>query len=154
MGLDAILTHFSQEPEQTPYPTIKTHYRPSDSILGGLHTFSPTARCPKFFQPYSHCSENNQFSSRFTLDSFSCLCYYQFALWRRIYVQADNRFTSWWAYRAWRSLSHNRRSRQGRLSYPARIKLCRLFWSIKSIAEVVTAVCMLLQYAAELFAIM
>lgn len=62
--LDAILTHFSQEHEQTPYPTIKTHYRPSDSILGGLYTFSPTARCPKIFQPYSHCSENNQFSSR------------------------------------------------------------------------------------------
>ena len=62
--LDAILTHFSQNPEQTPYPTIKTHYRPSDSVLGGLYIISPTASCPKIFQPYSHCSENNQFSSR------------------------------------------------------------------------------------------
>ena len=77
-GLDAILTHFSQEHEQTPYPTIKTHYRPSDSVLGGLFISSPTARCPKF----SHLTftaqkiinflrgsaeilpENNQFSSR------------------------------------------------------------------------------------------
>jgi hypothetical protein len=48
-GLDAILTHFSQEHEQTPYPTIKTHYRPSDSVLGGLYIFSPTASCPKIF---------------------------------------------------------------------------------------------------------
>lgn len=105
-GLAAILTHFSQEHEQTPYPTIKTRYRPSDSVLGGLHTFSPTARCLKIFQLYSHCSENNQFSSRQYLlgEPIPCSLYLTPTLIYVIvslhcdgggYVQTNNRFTIW-----------------------------------------------------------
>nr|DAY62429.1 MAG TPA: hypothetical protein [Caudoviricetes sp.] len=95
-GLDAILTHFSQEHEQTPYPTIKTHYRPSDSISGGLYTFSPTARCPKVFQPYSHCSENTLFSSRYSLTLAPiCVIVSSHSEGGEVYVQTDNRFTIW-----------------------------------------------------------